>query len=163
VGRGYQANVYLVSPTAAQALEFLLLQDTQQFWLQRQRNVSHLVQEKRPFVSQFETANLLRDGARKSAFLVAKKLAFQQIERNGGAIQLYERAPEARAEIVNRARDQLLAGTCFALDKNGGIRRGDPLNLFEYCFQSWTATYDLLESARISILVGGFESCNSSH
>src|SRR5580693_5495437 len=72
VGRSYEANVYLVSPTATQALEFLLLQDTEQFWLQRQRNVSHLVQEKRPFVSQFESANLLSDSARKGAFLVAK-------------------------------------------------------------------------------------------
>src|SRR5882762_862659 len=72
MGRSYEANVYLVSPAAPQALEFLLLQDTQQFGLQRQRNVSHLVQEQRPFVSQFETSNLLRDSARKSTFFVAK-------------------------------------------------------------------------------------------
>jgi len=48
MGRSYEANVYLVSPAAPQALEFLLLQDTQQFWLQWQRNVAHLVQEQRP-------------------------------------------------------------------------------------------------------------------
>src|SRR5882762_7906878 len=77
VGRSYETNVYLVSPAAAQALEFLLLQHTQQFGLQRQWYVSHLVQEQRPFVSQFETANLLCDSACKSAFLMAKKLAFQ--------------------------------------------------------------------------------------
>src|SRR5713226_3905535 len=77
VGRSYEANVYLVSPAAAQALEFLLLQHTQQFGLQRQWNVSHLVQEQSPFVSQFETTNLLCDSACKSAFLMAKKLAFQ--------------------------------------------------------------------------------------
>jgi hypothetical protein len=33
---------------------------------------------------------------------------------------------------VNRARDQLFAGTRFALDKNGGIRRRDLLDLFEH-------------------------------
>src|SRR5216683_1732340 len=77
VGRSYQANVHLVSPSAAQTLELLFLQDTQQFGLQSRRNISHLVQEKRPLVSQFETANLLRNSASKSASLMAKKLAFQ--------------------------------------------------------------------------------------
>jgi len=68
MSRGYEANVYLMSPAAAQALEFLLLQDPQQFGLQRQRNVSHLVQEQRSFVSQFESANLLRNGPVKAPF-----------------------------------------------------------------------------------------------
>src|SRR6266850_2227245 len=90
VGRGYKPNVHLVGSGAAQALELLLLQDTQQFGLQSRRNISHLVQEERPFICQFETTNLLRDSAGKSASLVAKKFAFQEIERNGGAIQLDE-------------------------------------------------------------------------
>src|SRR5713101_79712 len=77
VGRSYQANVHLVSPSAAQALEFLFLQDTQQFWLQAWRNVSHLVQEERAFVGQLETTDLLRDSTGKSALFMAKKLAFQ--------------------------------------------------------------------------------------
>src|SRR5258708_743863 len=76
VGRSYQANVHLVSPSAAQALELLLLQDTQQFRLQSPRNISHLVQEERAFVSQFEATHLLRDSTGKSASLMAKKLAF---------------------------------------------------------------------------------------
>src|SRR6266446_1365254 len=163
MGRSYEANVHLVSPAAPQALELLLLQNTQQFWLQWQRNVAHLVEEQRPFVSQFKTANLLRNSARESAFLVTKQLAFQQIERNGGAIQLYERATAPGAEIVNRPCYQLLAGACLSLDKNGGIRRCDALDLFEYRFQSRTITYDLLESAGISILAGGSKSCNSCH
>src|SRR5260370_29643886 len=132
VGRSYEANVHLVSPAAAQALKFLLLEHTQQFGLQRQRNISHLVQEQSSFISQFETSNLLRDSSRKSAFLVAKQLAFHQIERNGSAIQLYERASTPRAEIVNRAREQFLAGARLSLDKNGGIRRGHAFDLLEY-------------------------------
>ena len=86
MGRSYEANVYLVSPAAAQSFEFLLLQDAQQFGLQRQRNVPHLVEKQRSFVSQFKTANLLRNSAGESAFLMTKQFAFQQIERNGGAI-----------------------------------------------------------------------------
>src|SRR5271168_339066 len=70
VGRRHEAHVYLVSAPAAQALELLLLQDAQQFGLQRQRNVTHLVEKQGALVSQFETSDLLRDSAGKSAFLV---------------------------------------------------------------------------------------------
>ena len=52
---------------------------------------------------------------------------------------------------MNRARDQLLAGACFSLDKNGGIRRRDAFDLFEHRFQRSALTYDLLESALITI------------
>jgi hypothetical protein len=47
---------------------------------------------------------------------MAKKLAFQQFERNRSAIQFYVRASAARADIVNRACDQLLAGARFTLE-----------------------------------------------
>jgi hypothetical protein len=56
---------------------------------------------------------------------------------------------------VNRARDQLLAGACFSLDKNSGIRWRHPFNLFEHGFQSRAVAYDLLESALIPVLVTG--------
>src|SRR6266478_7756377 len=100
-----------MSPSAAQALEFLFLQDTQQFGLQSRRNITHLVEEQRAFVGQLETANLLRYGSSERAFLVAKKLTFQQIQRNRSAIQPYERVSAPRADVVNRVRDQLFAGT----------------------------------------------------
>ena len=83
----HQPNVHLMSASAAQAFELLFLQNAQQFGLQRQRNIAHLVQEERAFVGQFETANLLRDGSGEGAFLVAKELTLQQIQWNGSAIQ----------------------------------------------------------------------------
>jgi hypothetical protein len=94
---------------------------------------------------------------------MAKKLAFQQIEWNGGAIQLYEWPPAPRAEIVNRPRDQLLAGAGLSLDKNSGIRRRDLLDLFEHGFQSRAFANDLLESARISVLIDGPKSYDCCH
>jgi len=82
-----------VSPSAAQALEFLFLQYAQQFGLQCRRNIAYLVQEKCAFVGELETTNLLPDGAGECALFVAKKLTLQQIQRNGSAIQPYERPP----------------------------------------------------------------------
>src|SRR5258708_88382 len=159
----HQPNVHLVSPSAAQALELLFLQYSQQFRLQRQRNIADLVEEESAFVSQFETTNSLRYGSGEGASLMAKKLAFQQIQRNGRAIELQERASAPRADVVNRASDQFLAGTGFSLDKNGGVHRRDPLDLFEHRLQSRAIAYELLESTLRRHLITTPDICESSH
>src|SRR5258708_8154716 len=64
---------------------------------------------------------------------------------------------------MNRVRDQLLAGAGFSLDKNGGIRRRNPFDLFEHRFQSRTIASDLLEFALIRRLIPTPESLDSSH
>src|SRR4029077_19761266 len=107
VGGGYQPNIYLMSPGTSQALEFLFLQNAQQFGLQSRRNVSNLVKKQRSLVGQFEAADLLRDGAGKGASFMPEEFAFQQVKWNGSAIQLYEWTAASRAQIVNRAGDQL--------------------------------------------------------
>src|SRR5207302_7465632 len=56
-----QANVYLMSAGAAEALELLFLQNAQQLRLQGRRNITDFVQEKRSLVGQLEAPNLLRD------------------------------------------------------------------------------------------------------
>ena len=92
-------------------------------------NISNFVQEKGPRISHFESANLLRYGSGKSAFLVAKELAFQQIKRNRSAIQLYEWPSATRTEIVNRVSNQFFARPGFPQDKHGGISRRHALHL----------------------------------
>src|SRR5206468_2002108 len=99
-------------------------QYAKQFGLQSQRDIAYLIQEQRSLVSHFKTADFLSNGACERALLVTKKLAFQQIKWNSSAIQLDEWASAARADVVNRARDQLLAGACFTLNKHGGTGRG---------------------------------------
>src|SRR5579859_5881744 len=112
----HKPNINMVRPAAAQAFEFLFLQYTQQLGLQCQGNVTHLIQKERPFVGHFKTTDLLRDSAGESALLMAKKLAFQQIEWDGGAIQFYERTSATRADVVDCARDQLLTRAGFPLN-----------------------------------------------
>src|SRR5881397_1486410 len=85
------------------------------------------------------------------------------VRLNSSAIQPYEGTSAARADVVNRVRDQLLAGACFSLDKNGGIRRCHTFDLFEHLFQSRTVAYDLLESALIRKLLTTLDSLESSH
>src|SRR5439155_22995746 len=128
------------------------------------RNIADLVQEERPFVGQLEPADFLGDRAGERAFLVSEQLAFEQIERDGRAIQLDERATAPRAQSVNRTRDQLLAGARLAVDEHGRIGRCDALDLFEYQFERLAVADDLLESPLIGVPIavpGSFENSHS--
>jgi|SRR5579864_5497690 len=81
-----------MSAVTPETFKFLLLKNAQQLRLQRERYVADFVEKKGPFVSQFKTADFLRDGSGESASLMAKELTFEQIEGDGGTIQLDERA-----------------------------------------------------------------------
>src|SRR5580700_3155064 len=116
-----QPNVDLVSPSTPQTLKLLFLQYAEQLGLQRRWNITYLVQKKCAFVGQFETANPLRNSPCERAFLVAKKLAFQKVQRDRRAIHSHKRPSGPRAEVVNRVRDQLFAGACFSLDQDGRV------------------------------------------
>jgi hypothetical protein len=94
---------------------------------------------------------------------VAKKLTLQQIQWNGSAIQPYERPSAPRADVVDRVRDELLAGACFSLDQHRRTGGRDPFDLFEHSVQSRTVAYDLLESALIRSLITSPQYLDSCH
>src|SRR5437588_2378539 len=101
----------------------------------------------RSLVGHFEATNLLCDSAGKGALLVTKELAFQQVEGNGSAVQLYERTAAPQTDVVNRPRDQFFSGARFSLNQHSRIGRCHSLDLFKHGFKSRTLAYDLLESA----------------
>src|SRR5262249_48469377 len=110
-----------------------------------------------------EAADFLGDGAGERAFLVAEQLALEQIQRNGRAVELDERAAAPGAEMMNRTRDQLFPGPGFALDKDCGIGGRDTLDLFEHRLQERTLTDDPLESAPIGPLIANSASFDGPH
>jgi hypothetical protein len=75
-----------VRTVTAEPLEFLLLQDAQQFRLEFQRDITDLIQKKRTLIREFEAPRLLRDGTGKRPFFMAEQLTLQKSERNCGAI-----------------------------------------------------------------------------
>jgi len=160
---GDQAHIDVMGAPAAQALEFLFLQDAKQFGLQCRRNVADLIQKQRALVGQLEPANLLRDCAGERALLVAEQLAFEQIQRNGRAIHFDEGASASRADVVNGARDQFLAGTRFPLDQYSRICGRHAFDLFEHRFECRAVANDLLESSLTKGLIIVPESIESSH
>ena len=64
-------------------------------------------------------------GAGEGALLVAEQLAFQQLGRDGAAVDGDERPLPARAGVVDGAGRELLAGARLAEDQHAGIVRGD--------------------------------------
>src|SRR5437016_2825891 len=106
---GDEAHVDLDGLRTADPLELLLLQDAQQLRLKLERDLAHLVEEQGAPVGHLEAADLLSDGAGEGAPLVPEELALEQTRRNGGAVELHERAVAAVASVVDGPREQLLA------------------------------------------------------
>src|ERR1051326_1085261 len=73
IGGGDQPRISAESAGATEPLKLALLQDTQKFGLQIDRDLSDLIQEDSPMMRQFEPADALRDRACKSALLVPEE------------------------------------------------------------------------------------------
>jgi hypothetical protein len=73
----------------------------------------------------FELANPGRKRARKGARLVAEKLAFDERGRQRGAVHGDEGARGAGRQVVQRARDEVLAGPGLADDEHVGLGGAD--------------------------------------
>ena len=67
----------------------------------------------------------LADGAGERAAHVAEQLGLEQRLRQRAAVDRDEPLVAARAVVVDRARDQLLAGAGLAVDQDRARRRGD--------------------------------------
>src|SRR5262249_36979602 len=145
-----QAGVRADGAGAAQAFELPLLQHAQQLGLEFERDFAYLVEKHRSPIGQLEASDALCDRAREGAFLVAKEFAFQQAGGNGSAIELPECIGVTRTQIVDSAGNQFLAGSGFAVDENGGIRRGYGLDLGQDASQRRALADDLLEIALIT-------------
>ncbi len=145
VGRGDEAHVDRDRLRPSQPLELLVLQDAQELSLELEGKLPDFVQEERAAVGQLEAARLPGEGAREGPALVAEELAFDEVGRQGGAIDLDERPLPASAGTVNRPGDQLLARAGFSEDEGGRIGGGNLIHLVEHVFQCIAAADDLLK------------------
>ena len=128
VGRGQHAHVDRGFALAAQAAQLAVFQHAQQFGLRADRHLADFVEQQRAALGQFEAAGAALQRAGERAFFVAEDFAFDQRLRNRGAVDGDERLRLARAERVNGARDQFLAGAALAGDQDGGGAGRDHLD-----------------------------------
>ena len=126
VGRRDDPHVGLDRRAAADGRVFALLQHAQQPRLRLHRHVADLVEEQRAALGLLEAADRARVGAGEGALLVAEQLALDEIARNRGHVDGDERPALALAVVVQRARDQFLAGARFAGDHHREVGLHQP-------------------------------------
>src|SRR5258706_14456281 len=94
-------------------------------------------------MAQLKAADALRYGPGKSALLMPEQFAFEQASRNGGTIQLHEGMRLARAELMQRPRDQFLPCTSLAPDEHGCFSWCDGLHLLQHAAQGSTVPHNV--------------------
>src|SRR5579875_1837920 len=145
VGRRNQAGIRMQCARTAEPLEFALLQDAQQLRLKLYWQLTDFIQKNRSFIGQFKAANPLRKSAGEGPFFMSEKLALQQSGRQRRAIHLYECSMFMSTEVMNGARNQLLACSCFAADQDGCFRRRNSFYLPQDSVKNRTCAYNFLE------------------
>jgi hypothetical protein len=97
-------------------------------------------------VRGLEAARAARVGARERALLVAEQLALDQLGADRGAVHRDERAVAARAALVQRLRDQLLARAALAAHEHGEVGLGDLLDRREHALHRGARADQVLEA-----------------
>src|SRR5439155_1207572 len=87
--------------------------------------------EDRAAIGLLEVALPVADGAGEAALHVAEQLALEQLGRDSGHVDGHERSGGARAQAMDGAREQLLAGARFAGEQDGQRRAGRPAEVAE--------------------------------
>ena len=126
VRRGDDADVDVDLLLAAEPANLPRLERAQQLHLDVRRHLGHLVEEDRAAARHLERARLLVGRAGEGALLVPEQLVLENLLGQRGAVEREERALGAIALVVQRARDELLAGAALAEDQHarGGRRDG---------------------------------------
>ena len=106
---------------AAHTLEGTLLQHPQQLYLHRQRHVAYLVKKQGSTLSQLETPGPAGNGAGEGALLVSEQFAFQQLGRNGSAVDRHERRVLTARMVMQVTGDHFLARPRFTQNQYRGL------------------------------------------
>src|ERR1700751_3305038 len=82
------------------------------------------------------------DGTCKGSAFVSEELAFEEAGGHRRAVHLHQISVSAGAELVNRSRDDFLAGAGLSSDQYRGVRSCHGLYLTENGAQAAAAPYD---------------------
>ena len=109
----------------ADAPDLPLLQDAQQFGLERLRHRVHFIEEDGAAFRFLEEADLVLHRAGEGALLVAEEFGFEQVLGQRRAVDGHEGLVLPRGIEMQRAGDEFLAGAALALDQDGAVGIGD--------------------------------------
>ena len=98
--------------------DFAGLEEAEKLGLEVEAEFADFVEEEGAVAGGADEAEVVAVGAGEGAAAVAEELAFEQVARNGGAVERDERLLGAVGEVVNGAGEDLLAGAAFAGDQH---------------------------------------------
>ena len=117
-------NLDVHGPFSADPDDLAILDDAKEPDLGCEGKLPDLVEEQGAAVRLLEPALAASNSAREGALLVAEKLRVDQLRRNRAAVHATERTAPKRRVLVNRAGDDLLAGSCFAEQQHRSAAAG---------------------------------------
>ena len=123
IRRGYDPNIHNGFRLSAQSADARVLEDSKQLGLRANGHFSQLVQQERATLSELETPGTPLYRAGERALFMAEELTLHQGFRKRGAIDGYKRTGTTRAQLMDGASHQLLAGAALSRDQHGGLRR----------------------------------------
>ena len=126
------ADVHVDRALRAQPFDLPLLEDAEQLDLERERQLADLVEEERAAGRGLEATDVALGRTGERAALVAEQLGLEERLGQRRAAHANVRARPARRVVVDRRRDQLLAGAALPLHQNVGVRVGDHLDQLEH-------------------------------
>src|SRR5262249_62179892 len=124
VGRRDEADVEWHLLLAADRTDGPLLERTEELRLERERQVTDLVEQERPAVRLDEQTRVRAPGVGEGAARVAEQLALEERLRHRSAVHADERAAAAAALAMERARDDFLAGPALARHEHRRVSVG---------------------------------------
>jgi hypothetical protein len=119
-GRRDQSNIDGDRFVVTHSTDLGFLQHPQQLGLQRQRQLTNLIEEQGATVGVFEQPDLVANGVGEGSAAMTEQLRLEQRRWQRGAVDRHKSAVASRRGHVNRARHQLLAGTALTEDQHGG-------------------------------------------
>src|SRR6185312_10871018 len=99
-----------------------------QLGLQRRMHLADLVEKKGAIVCLIEFAELLAICAGKSAWLITKQFAFEQLMRNRRAIYFYEGLIASQRVVIDHSRYYFFSSPALASNQHGCVSIRDLLD-----------------------------------
>ena len=124
IGGGDDPHVHGDWPLAAERLHLSFLQRTQQLCLGRKGKVDNLIEEEASARGELELPGLSLMGTGERALLIAEELRLDQGVRDRAAVDGDKRILASGTELMDRPRDEFLAGAGLALDEDCERRVG---------------------------------------
>ena len=122
VGRGDDAHVHPQFGLGADRLHAPVLEHAKEARLQVGAHLADLVEQQRPAIRGLEMPLAVAQGAGEGAAAVSEQLRFEEVARQGRAVDRDERAGFARALAVDQPGEDLFPGSGFGLDQHRDVR-----------------------------------------